>query len=86
MAAYVSMAVPTHTMIYRQMFCCDLKPLRQDYFLGFFFVLDVVSTASLVLDLTWAPRSAARSSVVLLVVRPGAPISVPSPGSKARRP
>ena len=26
----------------------------KDYFLGFFFVLDVVSTASLVLDLTWA--------------------------------
>ncbi|CAJ1386558.1 unnamed protein product [Effrenium voratum] len=26
---------------------------KQDYFLGFFFTLDVVSTASLILDLTW---------------------------------
>lgn len=27
--------------------------LRQDYFLGFFFVLDCVATSSLILDLTW---------------------------------
>ncbi|CAE7190352.1 cya, partial [Symbiodinium necroappetens] len=30
---------------------------KQDYFLGFFFVLDCVSTASLLLDLTWVADS-----------------------------
>lgn len=33
-------------------------PAEADYWLGFFFILDVVSTITLVLDLTWAQASA----------------------------
>lgn len=37
---------------------------ESDYWLGFFFILDVVSTITLVLDLTWAQASAADFQIV----------------------
>ena len=37
---------------------------REDYFLGFFFVLDCVSTASLLLDLTWVRQALLPAAVL----------------------
>ena len=37
--------------------CSDRFWIEADYWLGFFFILDVVSTTTLVLDLTWAGAS-----------------------------
>ena len=39
-----------------QSLSCTVCDMEQDYFLGFFFTLDCVSTASLILDLTWVPQ------------------------------
>lgn len=42
----------------------SLKTVSQnDYFMGFFFILDVVSTASLVLDLTWVADAMNEDSI-----------------------